>query len=213
MNSAKICVIQIVVLVSCLLVPVSESWSQRFRRRCCSPQTCCVSQSQTRCRCWNYRIARPCPTVLDGCSCQTSLEFGDQFHVASGQQPVEAPTVAANVPPTGFVAAFNGQDLKGWFGQRDINPYKLKDLSEADRVSMLAEDNENMLEHWRVEDGAIVNDGQGVFLSTEKEYRDYELWIDYKDGCKSGQRDLSESLSANSDLGLYRRGRQVGNWR
>ena len=85
-----------------------------------------------------------------------------------------------NQPPEGFIALFNGENLDGWYGQRNMNPFKIQQLTADERATMLEQDNENMSAHWRVESGEIVNDGSGVFLSTEKEYRDFELWIDYK---------------------------------
>ena len=85
-----------------------------------------------------------------------------------------------NVAPAGFTALFNGRDLDGWYGQRDMNPHQLWELPEDELARMRAEDQENMRQHWRVENGEIVNDGSGVFLSTKNHYRDYEFWIDYK---------------------------------
>ena len=90
-----------------------------------------------------------------------------------------------NQPPTGFSALFNGENLDGWYGQRNTNPYGLAELSAEEREKQLAADQVDMRQHWRVEDGAIVNDGQGVFLSTDNDYRDYELWIDYKTVAKA----------------------------
>lgn len=95
---------------------------------------------------------------------------------------VTGPAVAQenNQPPQGFSALFNGENLEGWYGQRDMNPGQIADLSRIERARMLVEDDENMRQHWRVEDGQIVNDGKGVFLSTDNDYRDFEMWIDYR---------------------------------
>jgi len=90
-----------------------------------------------------------------------------------------------NQPPEGFSALFNGKDLQGWYGQRDTNPYGLQDLNKIERAEMMVADHADMQKHWTVEDGAIVNDGQGVFLSTENEYRDFEMMIDYKTVAKA----------------------------
>lgn len=102
------------------------------------------------------------------------------------------PAQENNQPPAGFVALFNGENLQGWYGQRDTNPYGLETLSRLQR-EMIVADHQNMQQHWRVQDGAIVNDGQGVFLASEREYRDYELWIDYK-------------TVAGADSGIYLKG-------
>jgi len=46
--------------------------------------------------------------------------------------------------------------------------------------------------HWTVENGELVNDGHGVYLTTNKEYGDIELLIDYK-------------TVASADSGIYLR--------
>ncbi len=90
-----------------------------------------------------------------------------------------------NRPPAGFSALFNGENLDGWIGQRNINPYELAELTDDERAKMRAEDRQNMQQHWRVEQGEIINDGAGVYLATEKEFGDFELLIDYKTVAKA----------------------------
>ena len=51
---------------------------------------------------------------------------------------------------------------------------------------MLAEGAEDMKKHWRVEDGVIVNDGQGVYLTTDKDYGDIELLRRLEDRSSGG---------------------------
>src|SRR5208283_1890859 len=34
--------------------------------------------------------------------------------------------------------------------------------------------------HWRAGNGELINDGNGLYLTTEKNYRDFELLVDYK---------------------------------
>lgn len=57
----------------------------------------------------------------------------------------------------GFVSLFNGKDLDGWEGDKDL---------------------------WKVEDTAIVGDSAGIkhnqFLCTKKAYEDFELRLDFK---------------------------------
>jgi hypothetical protein len=83
-------------------------------------------------------------------------------------------------PPPGFVALFNGKDLTGWWGAGTEDPRKWMALSpealQAKRLASL----EDIRKHWRVENGELVNDGQGLYLTTEKNYRDFELLVDYK---------------------------------
>src|SRR5437764_1030139 len=107
-----------------------------------------------------------------------------------------------NVPPKGFVAVFNGKDLTGWHGMPHFDPRKLAAMSEADRARKIAADTEDARAHWSVspDDGALVNDGKGAYLTTDKEYGDIELLIDYKTVPKA-------------DSGIYLRGTpQVQIW-
>jgi Domain of Unknown Function (DUF1080) len=113
------------------------------------------------------------------------LLFGTAFAItlvfSSAPAMVQARTNGAqNVAPEGFDSLFNGNDLTGWHGQRDMSPYAIAGLSEVDRKRMHDEDQEDMMKHWTVQNGEIVNDGAGVFLSTDKSYTDYELLIDYR---------------------------------
>jgi hypothetical protein len=105
---------------------------------------------------------------------------------------------ADNVPPAGFTALFNGRDLSGWFGwstkdPRDFIAMTPEDFAEYKRQSVeggplvdkpnaktkvLSQDNLNA--HWKVENGELVNDGRGLYATTEKEYGDVELLVDYK---------------------------------
>src|SRR3954451_21198069 len=83
-------------------------------------------------------------------------------------------------PPAGFVALFNGQDLAGWHGMPHFDPRTLAAMSETERAARIAEWTEDAQKHWRAEDGELVNDGHGAYLTTDQEYGDIELLIDYK---------------------------------
>lgn len=61
-----------------------------------------------------------------------------------------------------------------------FDPRELVKMSAENRAKKRAADLEDAKKHWRVENGELVNDGNGVYLTTDGEYRDYELWIDYK---------------------------------
>lgn len=82
--------------------------------------------------------------------------------------------------PEGFTPLFNGKDLSGWHGMTTFDPRKLAAMSEEERQKQLDEWNATVAEHWTVKDGVLVNDGFGAYLTTEKEYGDYELLVDYK---------------------------------
>lgn len=83
---------------------------------------------------------------------------------------------ADNVPPQGFVAIFNGKDLSGW--------------KEA----------KGKESHWKVEDGVLVYDGKGGNLTTEKEFSNFILHVDWK-------------IQKKGDSGVFPRGvAQVQIW-
>lgn len=98
-----------------------------------------------------------------------------------------------NQPPAGFVALFNGKDLSGWHGMPHFDPRKLAAMSDEERAKQIAAWTEDAKKHWRVENGELVNDGRGAYLTTDKEFGDIELWIDYKTVPKA-------------DSGIYLRG-------
>lgn len=100
-----------------------------------------------------------------------------------------APTALAQTPPPGFTPLFNGKDLTGFRGGDTYDDRKLKALPEAERNAQIAKWTASMLEvnpktgkpHWYFEkNGELVNDGLGAYATTEKDYGDFELLIDYK---------------------------------
>jgi len=83
-------------------------------------------------------------------------------------------------PPEGYKALFNGEDLSGWHGMGHFDPYKLKEMSEEEREQKLKAETEVAKKHWTVEDGELVNDGKGPYMTTDRDYKSFDLWIDYK---------------------------------
>src|SRR5690606_934005 len=103
-------------------------------------------------------------------------------------------------PPKGFTALFNGKDLSGWHGMPHFDPRKLADMSEEERSKQVAAWTEDAHKHWTVENGELVNDGKGAYLTTDRDYGDIELLIEYK-------------TVAKADSGIYLRGTpQVQIW-
>ena len=96
-------------------------------------------------------------------------------------------------PPAGFVALFNGKNLDGWWGLKTEDPAKWMALSSEHLAAKKKSSIEDIHKHWTVEDGVLVNDGKGLYLSTEKNYGDFELLVDYK-------------TVAKADSGIYLRG-------
>lgn len=101
--------------------------------------------------------------------------------------------VAQNQPPPKFTALFNGKDLAGWRGGNTFDPAKLAAMPEADRAAQMEKWTASMKEHWRADGGELVNDGDGDYATTEKDYGDFELLVDYK-------------TVAGADSGIYLRG-------
>ena len=101
-----------------------------------------------------------------------------------------------NQPPAGFTSLFNGKDLAGWAGrQGTYSPYEQAKLAPDALAAKKAEWNADRDKHWRVDTakGEIVSDGQGVHLATEKEYANFELYVDWL------------MVSPNGDSGIYLR--------
>jgi len=114
-----------------------------------------------------------------------------------------SPAAAEEVkPPKGFVALFNGKDLTGWWGLGTEDPAKWMALSPEEFAKKKQASIENIRQHWTVENGELVNDGHGLYLTTDKNYGDFELLIDYKTVPKA-------------DSGIYLRGLpqvQIWDW-
>jgi hypothetical protein len=87
---------------------------------------------------------------------------------------------AAEEPPEGFIRLFNGKDMTGWRALGHFHPKKYKALSEEERKELDAKNMAEFKKHWRVENGELVNDGKGPYATTDKDYGDFELWIEYK---------------------------------
>ena len=83
-------------------------------------------------------------------------------------------------PPKGFVSIFNGKDLTGWWGLKTEDPAKWMALSPQELKKKKEASLKDIKQHWKVQDGILINDGKGLYLSTEKNYGDFELMVDYK---------------------------------
>ena len=114
-----------------------------------------------------------------------------------------------NKPPEGFDALFNGTDLTGWYGLGHFDPRKLWAMSDEERAAKREADMANAVEHWTVEDGELVNDGRGVYLTTDREFRDFELWIDYKTVPKA---DSGIYLKATPQVQIWDYTEEGGKW-
>ncbi|HLX64518.1 MAG TPA: DUF1080 domain-containing protein [Planctomycetota bacterium] len=102
-----------------------------------------------------------------------------------------APNTAADKPqggpPPGFTALFNGKDLTGWRGGTTFDHRKLLAMPEDKRKEQIAKWTATLTQpgkdgkpHWYVENNELVNDGGGDYATTEKDYGDIELRLEYK---------------------------------
>ena len=110
-----------------------------------------------------------------------------------------------NVPPPGFTALFNGKDLSGWFGWGTKDPRDLlamtPDAAAAYKKASVEGGTDakgkpsadHVKAHWKVDQGELVNDGKGLYLTTDKSYGNFELLVDYK-------------MLPKGDSGIYLRG-------
>ena len=124
------------------------------------------------------------------------MKFTGMLHCASVLVVVsvaEVRPILGLEAPAGFVALFNGEDLKGWRGGDTYDHRKLLGLPAAEREAQIAKWTQSMKEHWKVENGELVNDGRGSYATTEKDYRDFEMLVEYRTVPKA-------------DSGIYLRG-------
>ncbi len=123
--------------------------------------------------------------LVRGLFLAAALGFADAEARAAGN---------VNAAPKGFTALFDGDDLSGWHGLWGDNPYEAAKWTPEKRARKQKEADEDIAKHWRVENGEIINDGHGVYLTTEKDYGDFELYVDWK------------LTVPNADSGIYLRG-------
>lgn len=107
--------------------------------------------------------------------------------------------IEAQLKQEGFVPLFNGKDLSGWKGLVKDPPSRAKMTPEELEKAQIAAD-EDMRAHWKVVNGVLVFDGKGHSLCTARDYKDFELFVDWK-------------IEKEGDSGIYLRGSpQVQIW-
>jgi hypothetical protein len=100
-------------------------------------------------------------------------------------------SLAPQEAPAGFRPLFDGATLAGWWGLdtdaswRALSP---EELAQRKRASL-----DDIRAHWSVEDGELVNDGEGLYLTTDEQLGDFELLLEYR-------------TVALADSGVYLRG-------
>lgn len=112
--------------------------------------------------------------------------------------------------PDDFKPIFNGKDLTGWHGMPHFDPNQLDKMSAADREAKIGEWTADAKKHWSVDKGALVNDGNGAYLTTDKEYGDIEMVIDYK---TVAQADSGIYLRATPQVQIWDYTEAGGKWK
>lgn len=111
--------------------------------------------------------------------------------------PLSFLRAADPAPPAGFRAIFNGKDLSDWYG---LNPHLVVKLEGEKKEANLKQQREEFPKHWSVENGELVNSGTGPYATTEADFGDIELLVEYK-------------TVPHADSGIYLRGTpQVQIW-
>ncbi len=101
---------------------------------------------------------------------------------------------------TGTHRIFNGVDMQGWHGRPHFDPGVFDALPEEEQAAKKKQWTEEAHQHWSVENGELVNDGAGPYLTTDEEFDNYELELEYK-------------TVAEADSGIYLKGTpQVQIW-
>lgn len=96
-------------------------------------------------------------------------------------------------PAAGFHSLFNGHNLDGWWGASTEDPRVYLALPEEELRRKMQDSLANIRRHWSVENGELVNDGKGLYLTTERLYGDFELRVEYR-------------TVPRADSGIYLRG-------
>src|SRR4051812_23084076 len=127
-----------------------------------------------------------------------------------GLASVSAAQATLNVPPAGFTALFNGRDLTGWWGGvRDENPRKWMALSPEEFKAKHDASLADIAKNWKVDGADLVNAGEGMYLTTEKSFRDFELLIDYRTVAKA---DSGIYLKGSPQVQIWDTTKEGGKW-
>lgn len=102
----------------------------------------------------------------------------------------------------GFVSIFNGKDLTGWKGLVE-NPIARAKMKPAQLAKAQEKADETMKSGWSVQNGMLEFSGKGDNLCTDKNYGDFEMYVDW----------MLDPAGPEADAGIYLRGTpQVQIW-
>ena len=118
-------------------------------------------------------------------------------------------SAAEPTPPEGFTPLFDGKTLAGWHGMPHFDPYKLAAMPESDRQKQIAQWTEDANKHWSIHNGELVNDGNGAYLTSDKEFGDFEFHLEYKTVAKA---DSGIYLRATPQVQIWDSTKEGGKW-
>ncbi len=134
------------------------------------------------------------------CQSSSSIRTLTAAALVAGLLPLAAITAYGVEPPEGFRPLFNGENFDGWHGRGHVDPRKIEAMSAEERAARREADMAEFLKHWHIENRELVNDGKGPYATTDEEFGDIELLLEYK-------------TVALADSGIYLRGNpQVQIW-
>jgi hypothetical protein len=140
----------------------------------------------------NDRPTNTCPTNTSPKrkrGTQTMRKLFAILSIASLSHTAFAQDYFVEAVPEGFTAVFDGKTLNGWHGQPQLKPDEVAAATDEEKAKWQKE----AMAHWTASDNAIVNDGDGPYLTTDKSYKDFELYLQY-------------NTVALADSGIYLRG-------
>jgi hypothetical protein len=79
-------------------------------------------------------------------------------------------------PPEGFETLLVPGSFEGWHGRPHLDPRAWPDIDEAQRSAW----QDDLRRHWEFDGDEIVNDGHGVYLTTDTDFEDFELLLQYR---------------------------------
>ena len=101
---------------------------------------------------------------------------------------ITASAFAQTEAPAGFTALYNGKDLTGWRGGDTADHRAYAAMPDSKKAEWTAD----MNKHWKADGAELLNDGHGKYATTEKEYGNFELLVEY-------------NMAPKGDSGIYLR--------
>ncbi len=107
-----------------------------------------------------------------------------------GQETGGTAPSSVEAAPNAPVLLSGDAELSAWTALETQDPRKFAALDAAEQQRLIDEGQIAKQKFWRWENGEIINDGEGPYLTTLKSYRDFELTLEY-------------ATVAEADSGIY----------